>query len=199
MVMQCIDEEIIMMKRLEKKKDYNSFETGFYIDDEIIQFHRVGILDGKMSVMLPREFRPMQPEIARIKYPSEARPQLIMTSEDQSVNFTFSLFEAPILPEETKRAAEEFRTVIKSLNPANIFYELQAEMPGENGLAWFDYQSYAVDAHIYNLMYVRPIEGKMLHGVFNCQDTLADDWKAVALQVVRSIVDLTERKQVEIR
>lgn len=59
-----------------------------YVDEGFSIFY------GKVSILLPEGFIDMPSEIARIKYPSEQRSQEIMTSDDGTVNFTFSLFEA---------------------------------------------------------------------------------------------------------
>lgn len=43
--------------------------------------------------MLPKNFVPMLPEIAEVKYFSGKRPDEIYTSLDMSVNFTFTILE----------------------------------------------------------------------------------------------------------
>lgn len=197
--MEYLDEEMIALRKAEKKKQYTSFKTGFYINDEVVAFHYAVLFEKKMGVMLPRDLRPMPDELAKMKYPSESRPQVILSNADHSVNFTFSLLDAPMGPDEAKSIATQFQGVIQTLHPANIFYDFAEEAHGSHKLAWFDYQGYALDGHIYYIMYALPIEGKMMHGLFNCGSALMEEWKVPALEIMRSIADLTEKKEDPIR
>ena len=70
----------------------------------------------------------------------------------------------------------------------NTYYEKKAEPLGENKIGWFDFKSHGLD---HNVMYCTPIDGKMLHGIFNSPIELAEVWKPVVLQVMQSICDLT--------
>lgn len=77
--------------------------------------------------MLPEGFVDMPPEMARIKYPSEQRPQEIRMNGDGTVNFTFSLFEAGLEEQQIEDALGQFKSVIRKVNPAFVFYDLAVE------------------------------------------------------------------------
>ena len=84
--------------------------------------------------------------------------------------------------------------MLKQLNPAYIFYELEEKKLETTTISWFDFKSYAMDAQMYNMMYVTCIDKKLVHGNFNClyQDMI--EWKEAVNQVISSIEDCTRKK-----
>lgn len=190
--MEYIDEKILELRKKAKMEEYKNLEQGIYVKEELLEFKRIELFDKKMSIMLPTTFLDMPSSLAKIKYPSEQRPQIIKTNLNTDVNFTFSLYNIPIKSGETKEAAKQFQMTIKKINPANIFYELVEEPLGETFISWFDFKSFAIDECLYNLMYVTPIEGHILHGVFNCFYRDAIEWKDCVHKVLLSIQDFTK-------
>ena len=142
--------------------------------------------------MLPEGFVDMLPEMARIKYPSEQRPREIRMNGDGTVNFTFSLFEAELEEQQIEDALGQFKSVIRKVNPAFVFYDLAVEK--DKALGWFDFKSYGFDEQIYNVMYITPIEGKLMHGIFNCLYRDILEWKEPVHQIMMSVTDLTQRE-----
>lgn len=193
--MAYIDEEILKLRQQQKKEKYNSIETGMYIRGEMVEFERQLYFNDKMSVMLPKSFVPMPLSIQKMKYPSEQRPQVIMTSLDITTNFNFSLLPQEMENDQTFNCVEQMKQMIKKLNPAVAFYDMQ-EIDREKGkLSWFDYKSYTIDEPLYNIMYVTPIDGKVMHGIFNCLYRYKEDWKEAALQVIASIWDTAKENR----
>lgn len=192
--MKYLDEEVLKFRNSIKKSKYNTLETGIYIKDELVNFKEVKILKDRVSVMLPDTFVDMPSGIAKLKYSSEQRPQVIKTSLDTTVNFTFSLYNVDFGEKYIEAALEQFRGIIRKVNPAFIFYELVVEK--DKDIGWFDFKSYGLDSQIYNIMYVKPIEGKLMHGIFNCMYRDVLDWKNAAHQIMLSVTDCTkERKE----
>ena len=110
------------------------------------------------------------------------------------VNFTFNLFDTAICPNQIQGACDTMKKIIKNMNPAYIFYEQKTEECRNTVCSFFDYKSYAMDAHVYNLVYVTSIGGKVMQGTFNCRFQDMKQWKNAAIQVKNSILDLTEEK-----
>ncbi len=192
--MEKIDEVVLELRReLEKSKHTNVY-TGMYANGELIRFQRFFFFEDKMSVMLPEDFREMDREAARLKYPAENRPEQILTSEDTTVNFTLKYVDVPIQEEELLPAAGQMRAVMGRLNPSNQFFESDT-LEREDGMAvWFDYKSYALDDAMYNLIYLTQIDGHLLQGAFNCPFAICREWKEIARQVVMSVRDRTKEE-----
>ena len=111
---------------------------------------------------------------------------------DGTVNFTFSLFEAGLEEQQIEDALGQFKSVIRKVNPAFVFYDLAVEK--DKALGWFDFKSYGFDEQIYNVMYITPIEGKLMHGIFNCLYRDILEGKEPVHQIMMSVTDLTQRE-----
>lgn len=70
--MDYLDEQILELKRQQKKEKYQSLETGFYIRDELLEFERVLLEPMDLSIMLPTTFVTMPQSMVRVKYQSES-------------------------------------------------------------------------------------------------------------------------------
>ena len=195
--MEHLDEVVLELKRELKKRQHVDVYTGMFVNGDLIDFDRKFICKDNISVMLPVGFVEMDPFIAKNKYPAENRPELVFTSEDTTINFTFKYTELPISESQLIPAAHQLRMAIQRLNPSNIFYESDAIQREDGSAVWFDYKSYALDDAMYNFIYLVEIDKKLLQGGFNCSFGIYKDWKTVAMQVVESIRDRTKEKDYE--
>lgn len=189
--MEYQDEKILELQKLKKKELYAALDTGIFIQGRVETFAAKTYFDGSVRIMVPESFVPMPEELARLKYASEQRPQVIESSLDGSVNLTMSYFAEKLKADEVERTKTVFKTAITVLNPANVFYDDVVRPLGKTQLSWFDYRGYALDDQLYNLMFVTSIEGRMLFGTFNCRFSDYGEWKPAAVQMIESIEDLT--------
>lgn len=190
--MGFIDEQIIEQMNKYKKEEYGDIYSGIYIKEELYRFEEQHLFEDRVSVMLSVSFTDMKPNIAKAKYPSEQRPQVIKTNMDCSVNFAFSILEVPLETALVKYIKNAFYNIIKNAQPANVFYENKEEEINNTMIGWFDYKSYAINSQIYNFVFITPIDGKIFHGIFNCLFEDAENWKPVILQVMHSIKELAQ-------
>ena len=86
--MTYTDEEILEKREQRKKETYTTLEEGLYLGGEVVSFERKELFE-LFSIMLPAEWKQMPPEYAKVKYPSEFRPQIILTTDDLEVNMGF--------------------------------------------------------------------------------------------------------------
>lgn len=189
--MDYFDEQLLEIKKQKKREAFHSLETGFYIKDTLVEFERASLKPIPISLMLPNTFVTMPQSMMKVKYPSDTRPQMIKTSLDTTVNFTFSMLPHLVRHEQLPTVADQLQAVIKRTNPANVFYDNRNENT-EDGtpFCWFDYKGYAVDEQVYYMMYVMPLKGnQLLHGTFNCEHRYMEEWKEAVRQVVLSICE----------
>ena len=183
------DEKILEYRRNARKEKYCSLETGMYIKDELVRFERHELFQKKLSIMLPVTFVSMPPNLAKLKYASEQRPQIIKTSLDTTVNIGFNMLDVNIQDDQIGVLLEQAKEALKRLNPAMPFYDSKVE-GNPIPLGWFEFKSFGIDKNVYNLMFITKIGGKMTQGVFNCiyEDVL--EWRDAAHQIIGSIRDI---------
>ena len=76
------------------------------------------------------------------------------------------------------------------------FQELQYGKRNDGGkIAWLAYETMAIDADIFNIMFITPLEGKLLYGSFNCILGMQDEWEEIAMYCIRTITKVEEEQQ----
>lgn len=191
-----MDEKEIIEERIkQQKKYYSSIDKGMYICGDIVEFKLIYLFDGLLCMEIPADFMEMPQKFQQVKYPSQYRPQIIMTSIDLSVNIGLTMFlQKP--GEEPKRITESIKNIIKKSYPDYRFFKSEYIIEENRIYSWFDFRSYSFDDAVYNIHFVMSIGKKLLQGSFNCPYAKAEDWKKAMLQMIKSIKK-TEEKEIE--
>lgn len=195
--MEYLDEKMIKAMNQGKAILNGDIYTGINMRGDLLKFREEVLFEERMSIMLPVDFSDMDEKIAKLKYLMEQRPKVIKTNEQASIDFTFNLLDVELSSKQVSSLIDVFYNTIKSVHPSNIFYEKKTEVLEQFSVGWFDFKSHGVDVKIYNIMYCLPIAGKTMHGVFNCPMSEIEVWKPCALEVMRSIKDLTIKPEEE--
>lgn len=156
-------------------------------------FEKVKLFRKQMEILLPKGFKDMPDYIAKKKYPSKHRPPVILMNEDNRVNFTFHLMDMALAESQLKKAAEGFVKSMKQVYTNAKFQDLQYDERNDGSrIAWLSYESMAIDADIFNMMFITSLEGKMLYGSFNCIRGMQNEWEETAVYCIRTIKRLEE-------
>ena len=193
---QFLDEKILKAREMaQRQKNINIREESVYIDGQFYSFRAMPILENRVSIWVPDTFGVMPSRFVKQKYPMEERPQLVLTSQDTTINFAFNYLEnQPISNEQILDATIGFQRLLKRIQPANHFYDLKSEYEKRQCYGWFDFKSPSIYQPIYTLMVFSPIGGKLFHGIFNCPAVKMQDWKSAFLQVVHTIEEITKKE-----
>lgn len=181
------EKEIIEERIRQQKEQYTEIETGMYVCGDIIEFKQIDLFDESFSMMVPEEFIEMPMNFQRIKYPSEYRPQIIMTSMDLGVNLGLTLFSQKTDEKEVRVILDSIKNIIKKSYPDYRFFKTEYKKDERQPYGWFDFRSYAFDDAVYNIHFVMLIGKNILQGCFNCPYAMAEDWKKAMLQMLKSI------------
>ncbi len=190
--MDYMDAEILEQKKEQEQIRNSDISKGeVYIGGGYLPFADVLLFENRMSIRLPETFLDMPSAVAAVKYPMEQRPQIIKTSEDSTVNFSFNLFDQAFRSDQVKEAASVFQTVVKKMSPSSRLFENQVEPLQATQLGWFDFKASSIDEPVYTLMGVTVVDNKLLHVIFSCPHESMKAWKPIALQVFRSIKNIS--------
>ncbi|MEK4114935.1 hypothetical protein NST44_01795 [Paenibacillus sp. FSL W8-0919] len=157
------------------------------IGDEIVPFQTVHVLDGKLSLRLPKTFRIMPEELARLKYPSEHRPGLIYTDETHTVNLAFNLTSTPLNQEELEDFQEALTRMLRSTQPIERWMGEGMETVDGRKAGTCAFVIPTLTSSVFNLMFYSDLEDKALLCTFNCLESDMNDWKPVAEAMLRSM------------
>lgn len=190
--MPYADEEILRKREEVKKKKYQTLEDGIYMDGRILLFGRENLLNA-FSLCLPDIMKIMPQEYARIKYPSEFRPQIILTTDDLGVNMGFTIFPGEAESEDLEGMTVHMGSAIHRSNPNYRLYPVREleEITGK----WFAFRSHAMDSSIYNMMLLTAVGGNLVQGSFNCGYEEYRKWKRIVLLMWNTIRPLEKERQ----
>lgn len=161
--------------------------TGIRVEGAWIYFERRFLVEKAISIMLPKSFKDMDEETARFKYPSEHRPQTILTDPSGAVNLLFQQMAGVV----TEEGIEAYRNLtfgmMKRINQGiKVMEQGMTEAEGRD-IAYVEFSNPAMDGKLYNLMFFVELEGVPYMGTFNCRTKGMKYWRAAALEMVRSI------------
>lgn len=183
--MESYRDEEIMRKREElKKKKYNNLENGYYVAGKIIRFCEEELLES-FYINLPDNMGIMPEDLARIKYPSEFRPQIILTTVNLSVNMGFNLLRRQAAKGEMEEVVKRMEAAIERDHPDYRFYGHQ-KMVGLEGY-WFAFRSHAMDSDLYNMMLAAVLDENTVLVNFNCPYKDYKNWEQVVLLMWKTI------------
>lgn len=185
--MEYYDEQVVKALHIQRRDTFGSIDEGLYINNELIHFNKTLLFNDRISVMLPENFVLMLPEIAEVKYFSGKRPDVIYTSLDMSVNFTFTDLGISGNDEDTRLAAGLIKQIIKNANPGYEFFEENEDVERNVIINRFDFQSYGTDDEAYNIMYLACTGNNLLQGTFSCLYKDRKEWKRAALEVIKTV------------
>ena len=174
-------------KEVQAEAEKSIFDTGVKILGKWISFERRLLAQETITMMLPKDFVPMPPEIARMKYPSEHRPETILTEETGSVNLMFQYMDGEV----DNTTIEIFRNqvfgMMKRVNSGIKEREMGAVDVAGVRIAYVEFSNNAMDGKLYNLMFYLSVKGKPLMGSFNCMTKDMKYWKTIAFEMMQSI------------
>lgn len=187
------DEDFIYLIKEEEEikveqEHINQITDGYIIiDDEKIFMENTPVSEDEFSMTLPVVFEPMDQSLAKIKYPSENRPDFILSNPETTITANFS-HKRDLLDDDE---VEEFKNIIQEsimkMYPSSKVIESNTIEVDGHKIAYFDFITPAIDSEIYNLMFFFSLKGRLLMGAFNCLKLDMFDWKDIFLQMLHSI------------
>jgi len=185
------ENEIIAMQRQVVEEKYKSiYSPATYIGKKRYVFTARELSEARITVHLPELFLDLPESIAKQKYPSENRPQIIISSSDISVNFAFTLLPEPTDDDEIIEVRNDALNAMKRLYPQNTYSDTGVDVTVCSRIyAWYEYSGPTLDSEMYALNAFMCIKDKLLHFLFNCPNEAHEQWKPVVLEVINSIVE----------
>jgi len=154
--------------------------TKFPFKEEVIS-------DDEFSMILPEMFSVMSHEMAQIKYPSQSRPDFILTNPETTINLTFFHKDDEVTNADIEEVKNAIQEIMMRLHPTSKVIDSTVIEVQERNIAYFDFVSSAIDTNVYNLMFFFSLSGTLLMGSFNCLHQDMDDWKEIFIQMLQSV------------
>jgi len=148
---------------------------------------RRAYFDGRVSILVPRDFRRMSAEDLRLKYPGRDRPSIVLTDPSTEVDVGFSHTSHPMTRDELPIYAARLRDAVRQRLPnARIFRADVSDIAGRLFMI-FHMETQAKDTRIDNYLVATDMGGSMLVITFNSTVSRRAAWTGVRDRIIRSI------------
>jgi hypothetical protein len=145
------------------------------------------VLDGKVSLLIPQNFKPMSEEMLTTKYPSERRPTLVYTNEPGSVNLALNHTRNRMPASQLAAFHKSMEGNLKRLYPSAEWF--RSEVRKIHGREFFimELRTPAIDTEVRNIMLGTSLDDRLLLISFNVTKELEREWLATASRIIESV------------
>ncbi len=157
------------------------------VGKEKVELEKKRILNNRVEILLPRGFSIMSEEKAKMKYPSERRPTLIYTNQDDTVNVVFDHTSTKISVGQLYEYKKNLRKTLESIYPSADWFDDKVIKIGGRDVGTLQLLTPAIDIKIYNSMFFTELDGKLLLASVNCTEEKMKDWKSAAREIMNSL------------
>ena len=168
-----------------QKIDLN--QSSVNIDGEDIPVIDQSILEGKITLRMPKLFSIMSPELASIKYPSEQRPTVIYTDESTTINLAFSLTTSALSDTGVAEFQEAMIDALEQAQPSAEWLDTDVIEINDKKIGLLEVITPAADGDIFNFMFFASVDGQALIGTFNCFKEDLETWRPVAMAMIETL------------
>lgn len=179
------DEEIIKKRVAAGDAKLHNINSTVKIDGVDYSFNRREF-DFGISMIVPEAFEEIPEQIAQMKFPSVYRPKTILANEGCRVCLAFNDIEP--LSEAIDIEVLEFRSYIKKIRPANVFFTHGIyDLPSGMRIGHYDYSYPVANGDLYNITFLTNLADMGLLGGFICPAEAKDKWEPLVRQMIQSI------------
>ena len=145
------------------------------------------VLDGKLELLLPKEFDLMSKELLEVKYPDVNRPTVVYSNGDGTVSIAINHTANAISYKELPQVLPAFEQQFNSIFPDIKWHKKELTKINKQDFIILQFETPAADMEIYNSMAITSLDGRMLMVSFNCPADALSQWKSRAAEIVGSI------------
>ena len=157
------------------------------IDEQAVPVIDQRIMDGKITLRMPKLFSIMPAQLASLKYPSERRPNIIYTDESSTINLAFNKTSNPLSEAEVAEFQESMIDVLEQAQPAAEWFDTDVIKIDDKTVGFIEVITPAIDGEIFNLMFFVSIDGQALIGTFNCMEEDIETWRPIARAMMETM------------
>ena len=142
--------------------------------------------DKTTSIKIPAFMNDLPEKLAEQKYEFEPKPQIIKSTQNGNVNFTFSLLDVSVEPGQLGEICQGCKRAWRRILPEMIFYEEGEEDINGIRVHWMEYSNNAAGGKLYNFLFYAATE-QTLVGSMNCPYNKHEVWVKIAKLCMRTL------------
>ncbi|WP_166241089.1 hypothetical protein [Paenibacillus turpanensis] len=167
------------------------------VGSELVPLEDRLILEDRVRIRMPKLFHIMPPEVAKIKYASERRPNLIYTDDSTSVNLAFTHSASLLNDEEMGQFTELIVQMLKRTQQGARWLGQGVIPVGGREVGYCACTLPVLDSDLYQLMFFISLEDRALLCTFNCLAKDRQKWEQLALGMMQTLRIMETREEDE--
>ena len=139
---------------------------------------------GEFSLKIPKDFKIMNDERLKIKYPTQNPPSIVYTNERGTINVALVMNDVTMKNNQIEEYTKLMESTYKeySKDTKINFWERNNHKIGE-----IEFITQASDTEIYNHIIAFSVNDKLRLVNFNCTKELSEEWKEISKFIIESI------------
>jgi hypothetical protein len=151
------------------------------------EFRNFDALNGKLSILAPKDFKPMPKNILEMKYASSRRPTEVLSDKTGGVSLAFNHSNDPLQPSQVRDAHAAISLMFHNMYPTAKW--IRDEVIEQNGTVFMVMEliTPAMDTRIHNIMYGTSVDGRFLLAAFNTTVEQSNEWLPIGKKIMNSL------------
>ena len=136
-------DELILSERKKRKEKVLDKQIDLERDLPEQYLQTVVMSDKATSIKIPAFMKDLPEKLVEQKYEFDPKPQIIKSTQNGSVNFTFSLLDVSVEPGQLGEICQGCKRAWRRILPEIIFYEEGEEDINGIRVHWMEYSNHA--------------------------------------------------------
>lgn len=159
----------------------------FFVTGTGIELESRVLLDGKLELLMPKDWKQMPDDMVKIKYPGPRPPKLVYSDRTGGISLAFNHTDSRVREGELDVYFKVLKQSMETAYPDakwedSGFMDLNGRKAG-----YLKLLTEASNATIWNYLFFTDVDGKLFIGTFNCVESKMATWKPVAEEIIRSV------------
>lgn len=191
-------EEIIRKIRMAEEPQDGENENFFRFENNtahgyvVVKYEKMELeekvlMDGKLSMLLPKKFAASEEEIFPEEASEPVSPGWIYSNEEEDVTITFDFEEGEVMPDGLEGIRDEFADLMLRLYPASEIKERETIGEGTEKITRFSLIIPMPEEDCYHTKFFRAMPGGLLIGTFECSVYEKKQWGQILVQLLGTL------------
>jgi hypothetical protein len=146
------------------------------------------LLNGKIEMLIPKEFKVMESDVLKIKYTGNMKPELVLTNENATTTIALTFIAARADSSLIQPYTENIMQTYKKGYPTATWHKNGVRSINGKKVGYIILSHDAQDkTKVFDYLFLTDVDGKLLVGSFNCEEKERTKWESVGEQIVTSL------------
>ncbi|WP_018343593.1 hypothetical protein [Cytophaga aurantiaca] len=160
------------------------FVSATHVD---IELETKSLLNDRIELKIPKDFKVMSAERIAIKYPKENPPSLVYTDESGGTNIAMNLTSSKASQDVLPSYKDYLVKTLSKMSPSLKWKSNGVTEINGRQVCYLEFITPGIDTEIYNLMFLTDVDGKLLICTFNCTKSDMKEWVPTAKEIMNSL------------